>query len=153
MLNFKYNWTVKLSDKVSVIQSQIERLMPMNRAASFLIEKKGNNRVNKSHISLQSLFILEVIPTEKLLLWQAGLWLAYFVDQKPSLPSSLLPWGECVSCSSVPPGLRVHVRAVCECFRSQSANHTRSGKIRSGSWFLEKWTAAQPQTNATTRDS
>lgn len=68
MLNFKYNLTVKLSDKVSVIQSQMELLMPMNRAASFLIEKKGNNRVNKSHISLQSLFILEVIPTEKLLL-------------------------------------------------------------------------------------
>lgn len=72
-------------------------------------------------------------------------------DQKPSLPSSLLPWGECVSCSSVPPGLRVHVRAVRECFRSHSANHTRSGEMRSGSWFLEEWTAAKPQTNATAR--
>lgn len=107
--------------------------MPMNRAGSFLIEKKGNNRMNKSHISLQSLFILEVTLTEKLLVRQAGLWLAYFGDQKPSLPSLLLPWGECVSCSSVPPGLRVHVRAGCECFRSYTANHMRSGEIRSGS--------------------
>lgn len=47
--------------------------------------------MNKSHILLQSLFILEVTPAEKLLVWQAGLWLAYFGDQKPSLPSSLLP--------------------------------------------------------------
>lgn len=40
---------------------------------------------------------------------------------------------------------------VCECFRSHSANHTRSGEMRSGSWFLEEWTAAKPQTNATAR--
>lgn len=38
-----------------------------------------------------------------------------------------------------------------ECFRSHSANHTRSGEMRSGSWFLEEWTAAKPQTNATAR--
>lgn len=37
-------------------------------------------------------------------------------DQQASLPSSLLPWGQCVSCCSVPPGLHVHISAVYECF-------------------------------------
>lgn len=40
----------------------------------------------------------------------------------------------------------VCARAVCECFQSHSANHTGSGEMRSGSWFLEEWTAAKPQT-------
>lgn len=55
-------------------------------------------------------------------------------DQKPSLPSSLLPWGECVSCSSVPPGMRVHVRA---CMRVFSVTLSQSHEVRWDEvWFL-----------------
>lgn len=112
--------------------------MPMNRAGLFL-----NNRMNKSHILLQSLFILDVSPAEKLLVWQAGLWLAYFSDQKPSLPSLLLPWGECVSCSSVPPGLCVRIRAGCECFWSHSQPITW-GQVRLG-LVPDSWKSGQLQ--------
>lgn len=128
--------SLKISCEVSVCQKQAQLFMVVKRAGSFLIKKKkGTKKMNRYNCN-------------GFLFWRFWRYdrQAVLGDQQASLPSSLLPWGQCVSCCSVPPGLHVLYVSV--------FGHTQpvtGGQVRL--WFLEEWTAAKPHTNATTRDS